>query len=239
METYSPYCGTPPLPADLWGRWTFEPGLMIGLVTALAAGLWLVAPAQRARFVIGWALVALLFTSPLCALSMALFSARVAQHVLLTLVAAPLLAAALPRMVLPPAWAALGFAFLFWVWHAPGPYAATLTADGTYWAMHLSLLAAAIVFWASLRAHVATNPFACALAALFTGAQMSILSALLLFSANAWHPFHDLTAAPWGLTALADQQLAGAVMWVAGGLVFLAAIAGLVARFLRENTRSA
>ena len=47
------------------------------------------------------ALVAFLFISPLCAASMALFSARVGQHLLLTLIAAPLIAAALPKVRLP------------------------------------------------------------------------------------------------------------------------------------------
>jgi cytochrome c oxidase assembly factor CtaG len=47
-----------------------------------------------------------------------------------------------------------------------------------------------------------------------------MLSALLLFSANAWDPLSDLTAAPWGMTALTDQQLVGALMWVAGGCCF-------------------
>jgi putative membrane protein len=44
---------------------------------------------------------------------------------------------------------------------------------------------------------------------------------LLVFAPTVWYP-HDDTAA-WGLTALADQQIAGAVMWVLGGGIYIAA----------------
>ena len=42
--------------------------------------------------VFGWLLLSLAFISPLCNLSVALFSARVAQHMAITLIAAPLIA---------------------------------------------------------------------------------------------------------------------------------------------------
>ena len=86
---YIPFCGAPPLPQDLWSRWLFDPVLIAGLLVLALALLW--KARDRRTAAAGWALVALLFISPLCAASMALFSARVTQHLLLTLVAAPLL----------------------------------------------------------------------------------------------------------------------------------------------------
>ncbi|MEO1364636.1 MAG: cytochrome c oxidase assembly protein, partial [Pseudomonadota bacterium] len=150
MDPYTPFCGTPPIPTELLTRWTFDPVLLAVLLAALAVGL--ARLPDRRRFVMAWALVAVLFVSPLCAASMALFSARVAQHILLTLVAAPLLAGALPRTRISPLGAAVVFAALFWLWHAPAPYQATLASDLTYWAMHLSLFASATLMFASLRA---------------------------------------------------------------------------------------
>jgi putative membrane protein len=161
---------------------------------------------------------------------MALFSARVGQHVLLTLVAAPLLASALPALRWPAMPAAVLFAALFWVWHAPGPYAATLQGDAVYWAMHLSLFGAAVLLFATMRA----RPERAFLAAALTGAQMTLYAMLLTLSPEAWHTWHVAAAAPYGLSALADQQLAGALMWVAGGALFLATIAALTLRFLRD-----
>lgn len=229
MDPYTPFCGTPPIPTELLMRWTFDPVLLAGLLIALCSGmLW--ATDQR-RFAMAWALVAFLFISPLCAASMALFSARVGQHILLAFVAAPLLAAALPRLALPSMGAAMVFAVLFWFWHVPTPYQATLESDLIYWVMHLSLFGAATVLFASLRA----APEKAVLAAAFTGAQLTLFAVLLTLSASVWHDWHSLTTVPYGLSALNDQQLAGALMWVAGGALFMATLARMTWRFLQET----
>ena len=47
---------------------------------------------------------------------------------------------------------------------------------------------------------------------------------------------HPLTG-PWGLTPLADQQLAGVVMWVPSGLVYLGAVLGLFVAWLAAVER--
>ena len=235
METYTPFCGTPPLPGELLSRWTFDPVLLAGLAVACGLIWHLSDGTARRRALGGWALTALLFVSPLCALSMALFSARVAQHLVLTLVAAPLLSVLLPNLRVPPAAAAGLFAGLFWLWHIPGPYALTLQGDLAYWGMHLSLLGAAIIFWASLRGSLQDRPFAVALAVGFTAAQMTALSALLVLSDRLWHPWHALTTAPYGLSAMGDQALAGGLMWVAGGLLVMAAVGMLAFRLVQPG----
>jgi putative membrane protein len=238
MDDYVPFCGTPPLPSELISRWTFDPVLLAGLAIALALVIRLTSGSARRQALGGWALVAILFVSPLCAASMALFSARVGQHLLLTLVAAPLLATMLRRAP-PPAFSAAVFAALFWLWHVPGPYALTLQSDLVYWAMHLSLLGAAVTLWASFRQSVETMPFATILSAAATSAQMTLLSVLLISSTRLWHPWHALTTGPFGMTALGDQVLAGALMWVAGGLIFSALVALLAYRYFALSRRSA
>ena len=229
MDPYIPFCGAPPLPAALWTRWTLDPALLIGLAVLGAVG-WRVA-ADRRRFALAWAVVAVLFISPLCAASIALFSARVGQHILLTLVAAPVLAAALPALRWPALPVAAGFAVLFWVWHAPGPYQATLASDGAYWAMHISLFAAATALFSTMRA----RPERAFLAAALTGAQLTVYAMLVTLAPQAWHDWHVASTPPYGLSALTDQQLAGALMWVAGGALFLTSIATLALRFLRDT----
>lgn len=234
MERYIPYCGLPPAPGELALRWTVEPGLLAGLVLALI--LLTGVSRHRGRAALGWAVAAALFVTPLCALSMALFSARVAQHLALTLVAAPLIAAALPRLRLPPVLPAVLFAVLFWVWHAPAPYDATLRSDAAYWAMHLSLGGAALALWSSLIAARAAHPFAAFLALAFTAAQMTLYAVLLVYAPTVWHLWHVEGAALWGMTAMADQALAGAMMWVLGaGLMGVAVAALLTGPFLRES----
>jgi len=233
MTDYTPFCGAPPVPDELWSRWTFDPVLLAGLAVALALG-WYGAQ-RRGRFVTGWGIAALLFISPLCAASMALFSARVAQHILLTLLVAPIIAAALRPVRLPALPFAVLFAALFWAWHAPAPYIATLQSDFIYWSMHLSLLGSAVLLFATLRA----APEKGLTAAAFTGAQLTLYAMIITLSPGVWHPWHFATAPAFGISALADQQLAGGLMWVAGGALFMSIIALMAHRFVREPDRSA
>jgi putative membrane protein len=226
------WCGAPPLPSELWTRWTTDPVLLSGLAVA-AAALVLVGgaapPARRAAAWAGLGVAAAAFVSPLCALAVALFSARAAQHMLLVLVAAPLLALALPRPARPArgtASLAAGFAMLFWLWHLPGPYDAALRDGALYWASHLSLLGVAVALWRGLLSD--PSPAALALGAA-ASAQMGLLGAVLVFAPGALYASHLGTTTAFGLSPLADQQLGGLLMWVPGGLVFLVAgIAGAV-----------
>ena len=70
------YCGPAPVPTDIWTRWNLDPLLM----ATLAALALVVARRRSSDARAGWAAIALMvvvFVSPLCALSSALFSARV------------------------------------------------------------------------------------------------------------------------------------------------------------------
>ena len=58
-------------------------------------------------------------------------------------------------------------------------------------------------------------------AGFFTGIQMSVLGALLTLTGEPWFHAHESTSWLWDLTPLEDQQLGGAAMWVAGGLLFV------------------
>lgn len=224
-----PYCGAPPVPGG--AAWNLDPALiaaLLGLGAALALRARASAGANMPALALGWAVLALALVSPLCNLSVALFSARVAQHLALTLVAAPLLALGMgrPRRGGPPGLGAptLAFALALWAWHLPAPYAATFRDDALYWAMHASLFGAALWLWRALARRAADRPDAAALAGLVTAVHMGVLGALLTFAPRPLFPVHAATTAPWGLSALEDQQLGGLLMWVPGGLVFAAVL---------------
>src|SRR5690606_23276830 len=79
---------------------------------------------------------------------------------------------------------------------------------------------------------------AAAIPYLFTTAvHGSVLSALLTFSSEPWYPAYEPTAAPWGLTALEDQQIGGLIMWCLSGLAYVAAAVALAAAWLRAVER--
>jgi cytochrome c oxidase assembly factor CtaG len=50
---------------------------------------------------------------------------------------------------------------------------------------------------------------------------MSVLGALLAFSARPLFAEHLLSTLPWGLSPLEDQQLAGLMMWIPAGVLLM------------------
>ena len=222
-----PYCGAAPEPGQLWFRWNLDPVLLLCLLTASWIHLRSLSNRQRPVAAAGWAVAALAFISPICALSVALFSARIAQHMLLMLVAAPLIGVSLPRgrWRYSVWWSAAAFAAAMWVWHMPVPYEATFRSTAVYWSMHLTLFGSAIWLWRDLLNHRPDETLNVIAAGLFACVQMGLLGAVLSLSAHPWFAWYEGTTASWGLSQLEDQQLGGMLMWVPSGLIFLAAAA--------------
>jgi len=63
-----------------------------------------------------------------------------------------------------------------------------------------------------------------------------VLAALLVFSPEPWYA-HAATGV-WGMTRLADQQLAGAIMWVGGGGIHVVAGATVLMSWLGADERA-
>jgi putative membrane protein len=216
------YCGPAAIPEDLWARWNADP-LLIAALVALAV---VVGRGRAADARAGWgaiALLALVFVSPLCALASALFSARVLHHVLLIAAVAPLLALAFPlrRLGSPPLAALVGaHAVILWLWHAPGPYAWGLASVPAYWLMQASLLGSAWLLWRAILTPAAP-PGPALVALVATVGQMGLLGALIVFALQPLYLVHFASTAAWGLNPLADQQLAGLLMWVPAILPYL------------------
>lgn len=245
---YEPYCGLPPLPANLAASWNLDPVLLaclaVGGVSCTAFVLMMPRTARYSRVaaVAGVELLlCIVFVSPLCSLAMALFSARLVQHIVLTVVAAPFLSWALlapsasKRVRVSPWLAACGFFLVFWFWHMPAGYALTLASDSAYWAMHLSTFSLAIVLWYSIFQGAQNGDLSTPLAAFATAAQMSLLSALMLFSHTHWHAWHTGTTQPFGLSPMEDQVIGAAIMWTAGGVVFFAICIALSGRLVGRS----
>lgn len=236
LIAYIPYCGTPPGPEVLWSRWNLDPVLMLVLIGLAMCCAPRRPGAQRrelVHFTAGWIALAIALLSPLCNLSIALFSARVGQHMWLALIAAPLIARSRPlqtlaarlgrtaltatvRFGLRPAVAATFFGIALWYWHMPRPYQASFESHLTYWLMHVTLTGSAVLLWESLLAREREQVIGRLFAAFATLLHMGMLGAIITLAPRLLYPTHLLTTPIWGLSPLDDQQLGGLIMWVPG-----------------------
>ena len=189
-------------PQNVWAAWSLEPGVVVGLgLTAClywsgTRRLWRnaglghgVRRSEALFFGLGWASLAVALVSPLHLLGEALFSAHMAQHELLMVVAAPLLVLGRPivaflwavpmpwrraagnisarpsvqrtwHLLTLPAVAWTVHAVAIWLWHVPALFQATLDSDLIHTAQHLSFLGSALLFWWSLLRGARRPPWA-------------------------------------------------------------------------------
>ena len=222
-----PDCGAAPVPGQLLSRWNLDPVLLACLALATWVHLRTLTDRQRSIAAVGWIVAAFAFVSPICPLSVALFSARIGQHMILMLIAAPMIGAALPRGRWRHSlwWSAAAFMAALWVWHMPVPYEATFHSTAIYWSMHLTLFGSAIWLWRDLLIHQPDETLSVVAAGLFACVQMGLLGAIIALSSHPWFAWYGNTTTAWGLSQLEDQQLGGVLMWVPSGLIFFAAAA--------------
>ncbi len=58
-----------------------------------------------------------------------------------------------------------------------------------------------------------------------------------MFARAPWYPAHAAGARVWGVTLLGDQQLAGLIMWIPAGFIYIAAVALLFLKWMRTDER--
>lgn len=182
------HVGVPPAPHDLWQAWNWDPWLLFGLtLTAYLYGRGVYALWQRAGvgrgvtgrqlwfFGLGLFSLVVALISPLDALSEALFSAHMVQHMVLLYLAPLLLVLGAPPVLwvwaLPRAWrrpvsrwwqTSLWhrlwsyllhpltiwslFGVVLWVWHAPALYQAAVLNRTIHILEHVSFFGASLLF---------------------------------------------------------------------------------------------
>jgi putative membrane protein len=129
-------------------------------------------------------------------------------------------------------------AVALWAWHIPALFDAALESDAIHAAQHLSFFGTAVLFWWGLAGrHFGRTAYGASVLYVFTTALHSgVLGALLTFSRRVWYVPYTLNH-PAGLTPLEDQQLAGLLMWIPAGLIFVVGGLSLFAAWLRQSDR--
>jgi putative membrane protein len=244
-----------------WSYWTVHWSTVIGIGALAALYFWRAlggraaharragtgtpspTPRQRAAFLAGLAVVFLSLNGPLHDLSdYYLFSAHMIQHLLLTLVAMPLLIAGTPGWMLRPAlaWPVVGpttrrltraatcfalFNVTIAAWHIPAIYNTAMASHGVHIVQHLSLMAAAVLMWWPLMSPLPELPrlaypgqmLYCFLMII----PMSIVAIYIALADSILYPAYSAAPRIWGISPIEDQLIGGLIMWVPGGLFFL------------------
>jgi putative membrane protein len=270
QPAYAHGVGLPISPHEVWHHWSFDPLI----VSSLLVGHWIygrgvfrawrqagagrVIPRWRvASFVTGELVLVIALVSPLDPLGETLLAAHMAQHVLLTAIAPPLLLLGAPALAwtwaLPRAWrragtnvfvraiaagldalsrpmvAAVIAIGVMWVWHAPALFEAALDDELIHTVEHLTFFAGVLIGWhAALSARVSAIMAASVTLLVFMGS--GVLGGVLTLAPAPLYDWYGNSALLWGISPLEDQQIAGLLMWVVAGGVYLAAFAALAVR---------
>ncbi|MFL5673214.1 MAG: cytochrome c oxidase assembly protein [Chloroflexota bacterium] len=276
---HGPVPTDPPTASTLLLDWTFEPLPTLGIVVAVGWWLWAVRrvdaahpgnPVPRRRtvaFLGGMTALAFALLSGIGLYDTTLFSIHMVQHVLLMLVAAPLLALGAPitlilrvsspetrrRWVLPvlhsrvmrflahPVTAWLMFATMMWAVHFSPLFNASLEDPLLHDIEHVLFLTGALFFWWPA---VALDPapyrmsHPVRIGYLFTQmTQNTFLAFVILNATEVLYRHYATLVRPWGIAALDDQRLAAGIMWIAGDAVFLTAIIAVFWGWMRAEAR--
>lgn len=131
------------------------------------------------------------------------------------------------------------------VWHVPLLYDAAQARSITHDLEHALLVGTAVLFWWPLLPPTgASRRMGHGLAVVYLAAaafEGTVIGALLTFSSEPLYTTYRLAPRIAGLSVLQDQQLAGLIMWVPSGLVYLSAIlvqVGLLLRSDEQNNRN-
>jgi cytochrome c oxidase assembly factor CtaG len=260
-------------------EWSVEP--LVALPLVVFAVVWRTAvqrvnrahptnPVPRLRSVAfygGLAAIAVALMSGIERYDTVLFSVHMVQHILLTLVAAPLLALSGPitlllrlaasdvrkRRILPilhsrivravsfPVVAWVLFAGVMWGTHFSPVFDAALENPLVHDLEHVVYLTAAVLFWWPA-VGVDPSPWRMShpVRALYVFLQMpqnTFLAVAVLGASAPLYRHYATLVRDWGPTPLSDQQTAGGIMWLVGDAIFLGAILLLVAAWMRHEER--
>jgi cytochrome c oxidase assembly factor CtaG len=216
---------------------------------------------RAGSFVLGLLFIWIATASPLAALDHDMLTAHMVQHLLLMTFAPPLILLGMPRkplahgllqrflrsqpmqqfasVITHPALCWFAAAGTLIVWHIPSVFMLGLRSQMWHGAEQASFLAAGLLFWSPVvRPSASTSkwPESSILLYLFLATlPCDILSGFLVFCDRVVYPVFLTSPRSFGLSALEDQQCAGALMWTCVTVVYLIAGAIFTAHLLSPH----
>ncbi|MFN2582676.1 MAG: cytochrome c oxidase assembly protein [Candidatus Dormibacteria bacterium] len=186
-----------------------------------------------------------------------LFSMHMLQHLLLMMVAPPLLILGIAGMrPLPPdrfvvmrrvwwlltrPWIALiVFNVVMLVWHIPALYDTTLTDLPVHIIEHVSFIAVGLVFWWPIIDPIRggdmrlVSPLERIAVLVVSGIPPTVLGLIFALSPTAYYGFYVIAPRLWGIAAVSDQQYGGVLMLGLGNIIYFVAITIIFVRLLGD-----
>ncbi len=172
-----------------------------------------------------------------------LFSAHMVQHLLLSLAVAPLLVMGTPGWMLRPALQYKGVrAAAQWLtrpsrcfilfnvvvagWHLPVLYNMAMAHHSVHIVQHLMFLVASVLMWWPVLSPLPELPrlsYPMQMLYLFLmSIPMSVVAIFIAYAGDILYPAYASAPRIWSLTPLQDQFIGGLIMWIPGGLFFVA-----------------
>lgn len=251
-------------------QWNPAPSIYIGIALLIALYLYAVGPlrkkyqladsvkrSQIILFVTGMLVMFLALASPLDELGDEyLFSAHMVQHLLITLVAPPLLLLGTPGWLLQPLLrkrvllnigkvlthpfvAFFLFNIDFWLWHAPPLYNMTLSNENLHIFEHLLFIMTAVIYWWPILSPARELPrlsLGGQVLYLFLSGMPSVaLGAGLTFIPPLYSPYIQQPIRAWGISPATDQQLGGLIMWVPVNIIVIVIVSILFIRWMQAQ----
>jgi cytochrome c oxidase assembly factor CtaG len=142
------------------------------------------------------------------------------------------------RRLTDPVTATAVQAAVMWAWHAPSLFDRALDSFGWHVFQHSCFFISSLLFWwAMLHPRGRGSGYGVSAACLFVTSLIGgALGALMSFSQSPWYSdYAAMGLTGIGLDPVADQQLAGLLMWIPGGLVHGLAALGLFYKWLRAS----
>jgi len=215
---------------------------------------------QMWSFIAGWAILWIGADYPIHDIGERyLFSVHMAQHMLFSLVAPALLLLGLPpwlqRRLWGSGWRAAALrrlarpllaGGLYTVWlvfsHWPAAMDTALRHEPVHFLFHLALFSTASLMWFPVFNRNAdlprlTTPPGRMVYVFMQSILPTVPAAFYTFADNVIYPFYADAPRPFGLTAVSDQQLAGAIMKTWGGVFLWGVIAVMFFRWTAADER--
>jgi putative copper resistance protein D len=146
------------------------------------------------------------------------------------------------RAITHPVVAWILFAAVMWGAHFSPLFDLALENPAVHDLEHVLFLAVALLFWwPAVGLDPAPWRMPHAGRGLYVFLQMpqnTFLAVVIVFAAAPLYPHYATLQRAWGPTALEDQQIAGSIMWLAGDLLFIAALAAILAGWMRFEERN-